>query len=150
MVECKQNKFSTENLKDKIGPLFNNILICVLITVLAIFSLEECVAVQIILIYALCHFGTNLTFEVDGMSKTIYNSRWYCLPCEQQKMFILIVKQGQIAFFLDGFIFKCSLETFTTVSDTIFIAVNGFHSVLYLISVNAVVGVLLHHAPSNQ
>lgn len=111
------------------APLFFKILIFVMSMVLAIRSFEQslqnpsfeflvcicCLLQELLFIYLLCLFATNLTIKSTEMANTIYNTRWHALPLTQQKMITSIIRQGQIPFKLTGYIFSASLETFMKV-----------------------------------
>lgn len=116
------------------GMLFFQFFIFVMCSVLAIGSMEQSLhdfsyeflgcsyllILELTLIYPLCHFATNLTNESTDIADKTYNTLWYLLPLEQQKMISPIIRQGQIPFVLDGFkIFSCSMETFSKVKYSI-------------------------------
>lgn len=112
-------------------PNFFVFLIFVICTVLAIGSFEKslqnmtlefvvCMLLllhELVLIYLLCHFATNLSFKSAEMANIIYYTRWYSLPVKHQKMIALVILQGQVPFEMDGYIFYTSLETFMKVSN---------------------------------
>lgn len=118
---------STKNLMS--GPQFFQFIIFVAYNVLAIRSSEEalqnltlesvacfyCLFWETILVYALCHFATKITTELFKMANVAYTMCWYSLPLAQQKMIIPIIRQGQIHFDLNGYIFSSSVETFVKV-----------------------------------
>lgn len=112
------------------GMIFFQLLVFVICSVLEISSFEhnlktisfESVAcinamfLQFISTYALCHFSTNLTTKSTKMFDAIYNTTWYSLPLQQQKMITPMIRQGQTPFVLNGFnIISCSKETFVMV-----------------------------------
>lgn len=115
------------------APQFFQFIIFVAYTVLAIRSSEEslqnltlesvacffCLFWELILIYALCHFATNITKGSLEMASVAYNIRWYGLSMTQQKMILPIIRQGQIHFTLDGYIFSSSVETFASVRNIV-------------------------------
>lgn len=112
------------------APQFFQFIIFVMFTVLAIGSFEQSIqnmtpefvssihnlVQELVAIFFLCLFATNLTFKSTKMAKSIYNIRWYALRLRQQIMIAIIVRQGQVPFQLHGYIFNSSLETFVKVS----------------------------------
>lgn len=112
------------------GPQF---LVFVMYVVLAIRSVEQslqsisfefvvciyCLLLQLLLTYLSCHFATNITIKLTDPANIIYNTRWYALPVQQQKMIVSIICQGQIRNKLSGYIFSTSLETLMNVGKII-------------------------------
>lgn len=61
----------------------------------------------------------HITIKLTDTANIIYNTRWYALPVQQQKMIVSIIRQGQIRNKLSGYIFSTSLETLMNVGKII-------------------------------
>lgn len=64
-----------------------------------------------------CFLGKMVTDRYDELSNDLYQSKWYNLPVELQKYFILMLANTQKPLFFDGLgIYVLDLETFASVS----------------------------------
>lgn len=71
---------------------------------------------EIMLNYISCSHAQRLTDRSFEVTQYIYNTFWYRLPCDQQKIVKMIIHRAQIPFYFHGYqIFTCSMATFLTV-----------------------------------
>lgn len=63
-----------------------------------------------------CLLGRMVTEQFAQMPNHLFQSRWYILPVDVQKYFILMLTNTQQPVFFDGFgMFVLNLETFSAV-----------------------------------
>lgn len=67
-------------------------------------------------LFVYCYYGSIATNRLTAYSKTIYNCKWYLLPSDMQKSFIVMIACAQHPQFYTGFgMINLNLETFSTV-----------------------------------
>lgn len=63
-----------------------------------------------------CYYGSRTTENFNNFPIRFYESKWYELPINQQKYFIIIIANSQIPVIFHGFrLFELSLSTFLLV-----------------------------------
>lgn len=66
--------------------------------------------------FILCNYADKLTQEASEVGDAIYNTAWYEMPIEQQKMLLLPIARSQKLIRLTGFgIYTYSLENFARI-----------------------------------
>lgn len=77
----------------------------------------EIIIFEIVICCAVCYIASMFAIKSQQIADIIYNHEWYELSMKHQKMIIVIVRQGQMPYMLNGLgLFDCSLETFAVVS----------------------------------
>lgn len=111
------------------GILFNQLIVCVLFLVLRLLSLDQSVKFDLVLItnliglaehlvicFVYCNFSENVTQISVGVVDVMYDSTWYTLPINFQKLLILMLMRSEKEFRLKGAgMIDCSLATFLAV-----------------------------------
>lgn len=70
----------------------------------------------IAMVHLQCLLGKMVTEQFAQMPNHLFHLKWYTLPNELQKYFILMLANTQQPVFFDGFgMFVLNLETFSTV-----------------------------------
>lgn len=66
--------------------------------------------------YLYCYFSENVTYNLASIGQSFYQSDWYRLPPEQQKLAILSIQRAQREFRMTGLgLVDCSLRIFSSV-----------------------------------
>lgn len=66
--------------------------------------------------FAYCYFSENVTNDLASIGESFYSSKWYQLPINQEKLFIMPIQRSQIEFRITGLgLVDCSLVIFTSV-----------------------------------
>lgn len=66
--------------------------------------------------FILCYYADNLTNHACGIGDEMYNSLWFEMPVQQQKLLLMPICRAQIVFRLKGLgIFTFSLENFARI-----------------------------------
>lgn len=117
------------------GPLFCDLLGCVLFIAFSLFALDksldeinyntiiciECLTTSILTTFILCSLSEQMTSQSYRMADTLFESKWYGLPVTEQKWLILLIQRSGKEFRLNGYkIIDCSLKTFVAVCLDIF------------------------------
>lgn len=118
--------------------LFFQLLICVINIAFGLFSLDQTlnefnstmghsiISIFCILSLALIYFyyGDRVTADLFKIGDIFYNSLWYKIPAQKQKLLIFPIRRAQQEFRLKGFeIFICSLEYFGAVCSMLLILI---------------------------
>lgn len=73
-------------------------------------------------LFILCYLGKIATDSFSNIPDEVYEVNWYKLPVELQKYFILMIANMQQPQYYHGFdVLVLNLETFTTVTNELFI-----------------------------
>lgn len=122
-----------ENISDVMQSiLFYQLMSCVLFSVFSLFALDQSIFMHkidftticslaallsaLIPTFVYCYFSEGLTADLLEVSDILYESMWYKLPNQEQKLLILPIQRAQRVFRLNGFKFvACSLDTFSRV-----------------------------------
>lgn len=73
-------------------------------------------------IYLICYFGEIFFGCQRDIGHETYQSSWYLLPNEQQKMMILVISIAQNPVFLNAFgTICCTIDTFQRVDQIVFV-----------------------------
>lgn len=112
------------------GSFFFQLFICAIFIAIILTSIDQnlqhinydvvinffCLFLQILLNFVTCKYAQSVTSRSLEVVQIVYDSLWYRLPCNQQKMIAFIIKRAQKPFYFRGYrIFTCSLDTFLTV-----------------------------------
>lgn len=112
------------------GILFYQMVNCVVDVVFDLISLDQTlhqlntstvhsIATLFILLalaFIFCYYADRVTVDLLAVSDIFYNSLWYKLPFQEQKMLILPIRRAQKKFRLTGYtVFECSIEVFVKV-----------------------------------
>lgn len=112
------------------GILFYQTVICVVNIAFGLFSLDQSlddpsldIFASIVALFNLltstfvcCYYAEGVTTDLLRVGDIFYNSFWYKLSSQEQKILILLIQRSQIIFRLKGFeFFDCSLEVFAVV-----------------------------------
>lgn len=69
-------------------------------------------------LFLYCYFGKLATDSYGNMVDSLYECKWYGLPIEQQKYFIMMIGNARIPIYYHGFkVAILNLETFRIVSE---------------------------------
>lgn len=67
--------------------------------------------------YILCYFGSNLTSVSAKIAERMFNSNWYLLNKNEQRLIAMIIRRGQVPFHMTGQnIIECSMPIFLMVN----------------------------------
>lgn len=71
---------------------------------------------SICLNFILCYYADNLTEEASGVADAMYNTAWFEMPVEQQKLLLLPICRSQKLIRLTGFgVYTYSLQNFARI-----------------------------------
>lgn len=112
------------------GVLFYQLLICVLNIAFGLFSLVQTLDElsldtyhsitalfnMLASTFFYCYYADRATWDLLEIGDIFYNSLWYKLPIQEQKLLIIPIQRSQMLFVLKGFeFFDCSLQLFAAV-----------------------------------
>lgn len=116
------------------GAFFFQIVVCAIFIAIILSSLDQnlqnityefvinwiCLLLEILLNYISCFYAQMVTSRSFEIADAAYNSLWYRLPIEQQKMIAMTIRLAQKPVYLKGYtMFTCSMDTFLTVCFTV-------------------------------
>lgn len=117
------------------GAFFFQIVVCAIFIAIILSSLDQnlqnltyefvinlfCLELELLLNYVSCYYAQSVTTKSYEIADLFYNTSWYELSIEQQKMIGLTIQLGQKPVYLKGYdIFICCMETFLTVTFCVF------------------------------
>lgn len=68
-------------------------------------------------VFAVCHFGENVSTALGKLHESIYNIEWYSCPLDIQKYMVPMLCFAEKPFYFDGVLMDCSHVTFKRVSE---------------------------------
>lgn len=111
------------------GVIFIQLFSCVLFAATALLSLDQFEQIDRDLLFNFnnffnssvigfiyCYFSEKITNISFGIGEIVYISSWYAMPFKQQKTIVMMIRDAQVEFRLNGLgIIDCSLSTFLAV-----------------------------------
>lgn len=85
-------------------------------------------------VFAVCHFGENVSTALGKLHEVIYNMMWLACPIELQQYLVPMLIYAEKPFYFDGVLLDSSHETFKKVIICVTVAkicsLNGDKSVM--------------------
>lgn len=115
------------------GSFFFQMTVCAAFIAIVLSSIDEnvrqitfemvinifCLLLELQLNFFSCAYATSVTTHANEIGEIVYNSEWYRLSIEQQKMAQFIIYRTEEPFYMKGYkIFTCSMETFQAVNSS--------------------------------
>lgn len=66
-------------------------------------------------VFAVCHFGENVSTAIGKLHESIYNMMWLESPIELQRFLVTMLIFAEKPFYFDGVLLDSSHETFKKV-----------------------------------
>lgn len=135
IFDLKLNLFVTFSIMERIqallsGPLFFQLTLFAGFIAFTLLSFDQgihdlsfeivpsinCMSCQMLVNYIFSTHANKLSLCSSGIADIAYESFWYTMSINQQKLILFTIQRAQVPYFLHGYnMFRCSMQTFQEV-----------------------------------